>query len=344
VQTGGPDGDLGSNEILLSSDKTVAIIDGSGVIADLRGLDRAELVRLAKLRKTVSHFDTAKLSKEGYLVRLEDQDVRLPSGEIVLDGTDFRNSAHLRFKADLFVPCGGRPEAVNISNVAALIDVDGKPHFKYIVEGANLFLTQQARLHLEKRKVLLFKDSSANKGGVTSSSLEVLAGLSLSTEEYTNLMIFKDGKPSEFYQSYVKDIQAKITENAANEFNCIWKEHARLQGTKTRTAISDELSQTLNNLQAELESSDLFDDVPSRNGVMKRAIPKTLVDKIGLETLLTRLPEAYQRALFSSWAASHFIYKYGVTGSSVTSSTLLVNSLLRLRTLPPEQKLYFPLC
>ena len=30
------------------------------------------------------------------------------AGEVVLDGTDFRNGAHLRFKADLFVPCGGR--------------------------------------------------------------------------------------------------------------------------------------------------------------------------------------------------------------------------------------------
>lgn len=57
-----------------------------------------------------------------------------------------------------------RPEAVNISNVAALVDSEGKPHFKYIVEGANLFFTQQARLYLEKRKVVLFKDSSANKG------------------------------------------------------------------------------------------------------------------------------------------------------------------------------------
>jgi hypothetical protein len=56
------------------------------------------------------------------------------------------------------------PEAVNISNVAALVDSEGKPHFKYIVEGANLFFTQQARFYLEKRKVVLFKDSSANKG------------------------------------------------------------------------------------------------------------------------------------------------------------------------------------
>lgn len=144
-------------------------------------------------------------------------------------------------------------------------------------------------------------------GGVTSSSLEVLAGLALSTQEYIDLMIFKDGKPSAFYQNYVRDIQDKITENAAAEFQCIWREHTRLQGSKPRTIISDELSSKLNDLQAELEGSDLYDDVASRKGVMRRAIPKTLVDQVGLDTLLTRLPEPYQRALFSSWVASHFV-------------------------------------
>ncbi|KAJ7444126.1 NAD-specific glutamate dehydrogenase [Mycena galericulata] len=288
VQTGGPDGDLGSNEILLSQDKTVAIIDGSGVLADPAGLDRAELARLAKLRVPVANFDKTKLGKDGYLIKVEEHDVKLPSGELVIDGTDFRNAAHLRFKADLFVPCGGRPEAVNISNMAALVDSEGKPHFKRGCTSRS-----------------------------TSSSLEVLAGLALSTQEYMDLMIFKDGKPNEFYQSYVRDVQAKITENAAAEFQCIWREHARCGGSKPRTSISDELSSTLNNLQAELESSDLFEDVPSREGVIRRAVPATLVDKIGLPTLLERLPEPYQRALFSSWVTSHFVYKYGVNGSSV---------------------------
>lgn len=120
-------------------------------------------------------------------------------------------------------------------------------------------------------------------------------------------MIFKDGKPSEFYKSYVRDIQAKIVENASAEFVCIWKEHQRLQGAKARTIISDELSSKLNDLQAELEDSDLFDDVARREGVIRRAVPKTLVDKVGLEELLKRLPETYQRALFSSWVASHFV-------------------------------------
>ena len=173
---------MNPDEILLSSEKYIAIVDGSGVVADPNGIDRAELFRLAKARQMINHFDRSKLSKEGYVVLLDDRDVRLPSGEIVPDGTDFRNNAHFRYKADLFVPCGGRPEAINISNVSQLFDEDGKCNYKYIVEGANLFLTQQARLYLEKRGVVVYKDASANKGGVTSSSLEVLVGLGLSDQ------------------------------------------------------------------------------------------------------------------------------------------------------------------
>ena len=116
------------DEILLSNDKTIAIIDGSGVLADPAGIDREELRRLAKLRVPIENFDKSKLSKDGYVVLVEDQDVRLPckcyncdylysihgfnsfliAGEVIVDGTDFRNTAHLRFKADMFVPCGGR--------------------------------------------------------------------------------------------------------------------------------------------------------------------------------------------------------------------------------------------
>jgi glutamate dehydrogenase len=155
-------------------------------------------------------------------------------------------------------------------------------------------------------------------GGVTSSSLEVLAGLALSTEEYVDLMLFKDGRPSPFYQNYVKDIQAKIAENAAAEFMCIWREHQRLQGAKARTIISDELSSTLNNLQAELEGSDMFDDLPSRMTVLERAIPQTLVEKVGLETLMKRLPQPYQRALFSSWVGSHFVSLHNLRDSVCT--------------------------
>lgn len=56
-----------------------AVIDGSGTIYDPEGLDRGELVRLAKARIMVNNFDRSKLSKEGYLILVEDRDVTLPS-------------------------------------------------------------------------------------------------------------------------------------------------------------------------------------------------------------------------------------------------------------------------
>lgn len=70
-----------------------------------------------------------------------------------------------------------------------MFNKDGTPRFKYIVEGANLFITESARHILEDRGVLLFKDASTNKGGVTSSSLEVLASLCLNDEEFAQHML-----------------------------------------------------------------------------------------------------------------------------------------------------------
>lgn len=71
----------------------------------------------------------------------------------------------------------------------------------------------------------------------------------------------------------------------------IAKEHLRRKGAVPRTSISDQLSSTLNNLQNELEHSDLYDNLQSRRTVLARAIPKTLVDKVGLDALMQRLPE-----------------------------------------------------
>jgi glutamate dehydrogenase len=122
-----------------------------------------------------------------------------------------------------------------------------------------------------------------------------------------NLMAFKDGRPSEFYQTYVKEIQARITDNATAEFHCIWKEYARLQGAKPRSIISDELSLKLSSLQTELENSDLFaDEVPKKKAI-SCAVPAILLEKVGLDVLVERLPIIYQRALFSSWIASQFV-------------------------------------
>ena len=128
----------GIDEILQGKEKYVTIIDGSGVLVDPNGIDRAELVHLAHARQMISHFDISKLSKDGYRVLIDETDVKLPSGEIVPNGMNFRNTYHLRGQSVCFVPCGGRPEAVDLSNVNNLI-IDGKSKFSYIIEGANLY-------------------------------------------------------------------------------------------------------------------------------------------------------------------------------------------------------------
>lgn len=313
LQTGGPDGDLGSNEILLSNEKYISIVDGSGVLHDPNGLDRDELLRLAKKRVMISQYDAAKLSSQGYRVLVDDKNVTLPDGEHVQNGTTFRNLYHLRSKGvECFVPCGGRPEAIDINNVHNFIDANGKTLIPYIVEGANLFITQNAKLRLEKAGAIVFKDASANKGGVTSSSLEVLASLAFDDAGFfRNMCLDKNGNAPQFYKDYVKEVQSIIQTNARLEFEAIWREHEKTG--KPRSVLSDELSNAINDLTEELSASTLWDDVAFRNSVLSEVLPKQLQTEIGLEVILERVPTNYLRAIFGSYLAGRFIYEKGAS-------------------------------
>ncbi len=97
--------------------------------------------------------------------------------------------------------------------------------------------------------VVIFKDASANKGGVTSSSLEVLAALSLSDAEFQKHMtVQKNGAVSallfkglnkeepgsslyskqeeivpDFYKRYIEEVHRVIERNARLEFLAIFE-------------------------------------------------------------------------------------------------------------------------
>ncbi|KAK1490663.1 NAD-specific glutamate dehydrogenase [Colletotrichum tamarilloi] len=311
MQTGGPDGDLGSNEILLSTEKYTSIVDGSGVLVDPNGLDKQELLRLAKSRSMIVNFDMSKLSKDGYRVLVDDNNINLPTGEFVSNGTSFRNTYHLRDTGltDSFVPCGGRPESIDLISVNKIIK-DGKSTIPYLVEGANLFITQDAKLRLEEAGCILYKDASANKGGVTSSSLEVLASLSFDDENFVKHMCHDaKGQAPQFYKDYVKSVQAKIQENARLEFEAIWREHE--QTGVARSTLSDNLSNAITTLDEELQHSDLWKNEAIRRSVLQDALPNLLLEKIGLDTIIERVPDSYLRAIFGSYLASRFVYQFG---------------------------------
>jgi glutamate dehydrogenase len=315
MQTGGPDGDLGSNEILLSNEKYTSVIDGAGVLVDPNGINRDELIRLAKKRVMISEFDISKLSKDGYRVLVDDLNVKLPTGEVVPNGMTFRNTFHLRNSGltDSFVPCGGRPESVDLVSVNKLIR-DGKSLIPYIVEGANLFITQDAKLRLEKAGCILYKDASANKGGVTSSSLEVLASLSFDDKGFIeNMCVGHDGKAPEFYKAYVKEVQEVIKRNARLEFEAIWREHE--QTGIPRSTLSDTLSVAITKLDEELQKTELWHNESLRRSVLKDALPNLLLKKIGLDLIIERVPDNYLRAIFGSYLASRFVYEFGSSPS-----------------------------
>src|SRR5437899_458501 len=91
--------------------QTIGVVDGSGVLYDPHGLNKEELLKLANGRKLARFFDKSKLSPQGFFVDVDENDVKLPDGTLVANGTDYRNVFHLNplAGADIFVPCGGRP-------------------------------------------------------------------------------------------------------------------------------------------------------------------------------------------------------------------------------------------
>jgi len=212
------------------------------------------------------------------------------------------------------VPCGGRPESIDLSTTNKLI-VDGKCQIPYIVEGANLFITQDAKLRLEKAGCIIYKDASANKGGVTSSSLEVLASLSFDDKGFIeNMCVGTDGTVPEFYKTYVKEVQETIKRNARLEFEAIWRD-SEATGV-ARSTLSDRLSLAITKLDEDLQNfKELWDNKTLRLQVFKEALPKTLQQMIGLDKILQRVPDNYLKAIFGSYLASRFVYEYGATPS-----------------------------
>jgi len=312
VQTGGPDGDLGGNEILVSCDRTLAIVDSGGVLYDPAGLDRGELRRLAEAGLNSSAFSPRRLSAAGFRVGIHDRNVSLPDGTMVVSGLAFRNGFHLdpRFRADLFVPCGGRPKSINSTNWRALLDESGAPRFRWVVEGANLFFTQDARVRLEEQGVVIVKDSSSNKGGVISSSLEVVAALSLGDAEYAENMEQRNGPTPLFRGDYLDAVVATIRRKTEAEFAVLWSSHCRTG--RAMSAISDELSDKINDITRDVEASTLFDKEALRTKALGMHLPAPLIKQVGIDALKERIPVAYQRAILARTLAGNFIYRFGL--------------------------------
>ncbi len=322
--SGGPDGDVAGNQIYNlyrfypKTAKLVAITDVSGTIYDPEGLDLEELTKLFRDEKSIRFYPPEKLSSKGFLLDLltkRDQTAytwqtlcyRKENGKVIQDWLGGNETHHLYSHnlhsaiADVFVPAGGRPRTLNRSNWQDFIQSNGDPTSKAIVEGANLYLTPEARVELEKKGVLIIKDSSANKGGVICSSLEVLSGLILTEEE------FLKEKPI-----LIKQVLEFIENKAALEADLL----ILAKGIKPLTEISDLISKRINTFTYQildyLDTIDLPKD--PNNPLIKALIDYCLPlfrDKYK-DRIILNIPPVHQKAMIACRIASQVVYQRGL--------------------------------
>lgn len=324
--SGGPDGDVAGNEMLNlyrlypKTAKLLATIDVSGTIFDPKGLDLQVMANLFKESKPLRFYPPEKLNEGGFLLDVgtkREQTAyaqqtlcwRKVNGKLVedwLSGNDMnhllRHNVH-EVKADIFIPGGGRPRTLNENNLKDFLDETGKPTSHIIVEGANLYLTPWARRSLEKMGVLIFKDSSANKGGVTCSSFEVLTSLALSEEE------FLKEKPT-----IVAEILEIIQVRAREEAQLMLRTHKETQGYLTDISewISERINMYKDQLIAYLQTVTLSND--PKDPLIRCLLnycPPLLRNKYQKRILL-EVPDVHKKAIIACHIASRIVYYRGL--------------------------------
>jgi glutamate dehydrogenase len=84
---------------------------------------------------------------------------------------------------------------------------------------------------------------------------------------------------------------------------------------KRTTALTIELSEAMNDLFDVVLASSLYENENVRRNVLNEYFPKTLLEKIGYETLCERIPETFLKAAFSKYLAAQYYYVKGTKSS-----------------------------
>lgn len=141
----------------------------------------------------------------------------------------------------------------------------------------------------------------------------MLASLAFDDKEFMEHMCVRDGKIPEFYDNYITEVQKRIQLNARLEFEALWREH-KVTGMAI-SILSDDLSLAITKLDEEIQETELWTDIQLRNSVLQEALPRCLVESVGLDKILKHVPINYLRSIFGSYLASRFIYEYGCNSS-----------------------------
>ncbi len=318
--TGGPNGDVAGNAMAIilkrwPKAQLRLILDGTAALVDPEGADRTELSRIL-LKADLDAFDPRALHRGGFMLfrsgtrkdglrQLHRKVTRTARGlqEEWISIDDFSRafgSLPFTVEADLFIPGGGRPETIDGRNWAQYLLADGRPSSRAIVEGANSYITPEARVQLQKKGVLLLRDASANKCGVISSSYEIIANLMLTEEEFL-----------EHKQRYVKDVLAILVRRAADEANLIMARRRQqgLPGTEISDHISGEINANYARLFSFFQARPGLAAEPLFRAALLSHLPALLREDRRFRKRVDRLLPKYRSAILAAEIGSSMVYR-----------------------------------
>lgn len=299
--TGGTRGDVASNAMLIlmnrygKNARILCATDGHGAAYDPQGLDHDELRRLIAAEVGISNFDPARLSGGESLVIAADKP----------ENVRIRNQLHNTVSADVFMPSGGRPDTINMENWENFLGVNGEPSSRIIVEGANIFISAPARTELEKAGVLVIQGSSANKTGVICSSYEILAGLTLSAEEFKAIR-----------RRFVAEVLDILAVRARDEARLLFREYKQSGGKRPLTPISHDISRAINDLadgvaaHLEVRGADFLESQSMRELILAYC-PPVLANEYR-DRIFERVPARHLRALLAHFIGARIVYSEGL--------------------------------
>jgi glutamate dehydrogenase len=341
--SGGPDGDVAGNEIMYlieefpKTARIVAITDGTGTIRDDKGLDHKALKTLFEQGQGIKFYPTQALNEGGFLLDITKRkevggikdfqllttkenhkivETFIPASEA---SQIFRLNL-LKVEADIFIPAGGRPRTLNQNNVQDFLNVHLQPTAKAIIEGANLYLTAEARHFLEEKGVIIIKDSSANKGGVVCSSFEVLCGLILQDEEFL-----------ENKRQIVDEILEFIRSIALKETNLILKTHDdfNIEYAKASDLIAEKINMYSYQILDHLISIELSNSPsdPLNRCLLAHCLP---ILRQHTQRVLKNIPDIHKKSIIASFIGANTVYEKGISWEPSVGQILpeLIRNLL----------------
>nr|CCA24867.1 Glu/Leu/Phe/Val dehydrogenase putative [Albugo laibachii Nc14]CCA24951.1 NADspecific glutamate dehydrogenase putative [Albugo laibachii Nc14] len=313
--TGGTDGDVAGNIIKIlhrqysKNVRVVGICDGTGSLENSDGLDMEELLRLVEASQPLAAYQAEKLGMNGVF-----------SSADTPQGIRARNSMHNRIESDLFIPAGGRPNTINENNWREYLTPSGKPSCKLIVEGANLFITPEARqLLFDHAGVVIVKDSSANKCGVICSSYEIIASMLLETEEFLQVK-----------SELVAQVVAKLRQLACVEAELLFREYKKNPNVAL-PPCSERISRAI--IRVHDAILEAFDSLPSDDqkvlmALIQEHLPLKL-QELALTRVESNVPRAYLKCIVASSLASKIVYREGLQYTEDLPQNNLANLALQ---------------